>query len=206
MELFPPKAVVFDLDGVILDSFAANVSYYGYIARQMGLKPLSGEDEQIVHRLTHEGALTHIAGESRLQEALEWGNDFNARQMQKGHKAFPGVGETLAYLYDKVPLAVGTNRNTSATGILRELGLMDYFQLVLTAGLAPKPKPDKAFMSHLLDIIGFTPQEVVYVGDSLVDQELCENSQVRLVAFQNQGLKAWAYTDDFIKIPGLLGL
>ena len=206
MEIFPPRAVVFDLDGVILDSFETNIAYYGFIARQMGLPPLSQHDQEVVHRETHEQALIHIAGQERFDEALAWGRDFNARQMQQNHKLYDGAREVISLLHGKVPLAVGTNRSHSGLNILRELGLLNYFSIIVTPVEAPQPKPHAVFMSYLLEKIGKTTNEVVYVGDSLVDEELCNNSGVRLVAFKNQGLNAWAYADEFSDIPEILGL
>ena len=206
MDAFPPKAVVFDLDGVLLDSFAANIAYYSYIASQMGLPPLSEHDQMVVHCETHQQALLHLAGPERLEQALAFSREYYARQLQKELKLFDGVREVLDHLRNKTPLAVGTNRSYSAEETLRELGLCQYFALVLTATQAPRPKPEKEFMDCLLGQLGFKPSQVVYVGDSLVDEQLCRNAGVRLVAFKNRDLQAWAHADDFYAIPPLLGL
>lgn len=205
MEAFPPRAVVFDLDGVILDSFAANIAYYNYIAAQMGLGVMASHDEEIVHRETHEQALIHLAGKDRLAEAHAWGRDYNAKQLQKTLKLFDGVAETLSFLKNKVPLAVGSNRASSALELLDRLGILGEFKLVVTPLEAPAPKPSQAFMRYLLEQLGLTPQEVIYVGDSLVDEQLCHNSHVRLLAFQNHKLNAWAHAHNFKDIPAILG-
>jgi phosphoglycolate phosphatase-like HAD superfamily hydrolase len=206
METFPPQAVVFDMDGVIVDSFAVNTAYYNYIARRLGLPALSPEDEMEVHRQTHEKALLHFAGAKRLEEAYAVGREQAARDLQTRHTMFPGGRETLAQLAAKVPLAVGTNRDQSSVVILRQLAIIQYFKLVVTPAQAPEPKPAASFIDYLLQKLGFAREQVVYVGDSLVDQNLCANAGVRLLAFRNPELKAWRHVDSFFSIPAVLGL
>jgi phosphoglycolate phosphatase-like HAD superfamily hydrolase len=206
MEIFPPQAVIFDMDGVIVDSFAVNAAYYNYIARRLGLPALSPEDELEVHRQTHEKALLHFAGAARLEEAYAVGREQEARALQARHTMFPGVRETLIHLAAKAPLAVGTNRDQSSLLILQQLDIMQYFKLVVTPAQAPAPKPAAVFIDYLLRNLGFAREQVVYVGDSEVDQDLCANAGVRLLAFRNPELKAWRHVDNFSSIPAVLGL
>jgi phosphoglycolate phosphatase-like HAD superfamily hydrolase len=206
MERFPPQAVVFDMDGVIVDSFAVNSAYYNYIARRLGLPALSPEDELEVHRQTHEKALLHFAGAGRLAEAYAAGREREARDLQTRHTMFPGVRQTLARLAAQVPLAVGTNRDQSSLLILQQLEIMQYFKLVVTPAQAPEAKPAAAFIDYLLQELGFIREQVVYVGDSAVDQDLCLNAGLRLLAFRNPELKAWRHVDNFAAIPAVLGL
>ncbi len=205
MPSFPPQTVVFDLDGVIIDSFASNVAYYSHIALGLGLAPLSPHDQAVVHRETHEQALLHIAGPARLQEAMALGSQYNAKQLQQNLSLFEGVEETLALLRPQAKLAIGTNRSHSALGLLRDLKILDYFDLVVTPIQAPEPKPHPAFMAYLLSQLNMDANQAIYVGDSSVDEILCLNSQVRLLAFQNPSLRAWAHVNDFRSIPGILG-
>ncbi|MDR1397597.1 MAG: HAD family hydrolase [Desulfarculales bacterium] len=202
---FPPRAVIFDLDGVLLDSFAANAAYYDYIALQMGFAPLSPDDKKLVHRETHERALKHLAGEGGYERALALSRRQGALNLQKHHKLFPGARAVLDRLQAKAVLAVGTNRDSSARRILRELGLVSHFAFILTPGEAPEPKPGKGFMDCLLKKLALEAGDVVYVGDSLVDEQLCRAGGVRLLAFQNEELRAWAYVNEFTAIPAALG-
>ena len=205
MIAFPPQAVVFDMDGVILDSFEANIAYYNFVSLGLGLGELNRHAQQVVHRETHVNALKHIAGEKRFQEALDLSRQYKARQLQKNHSLFPQGLETIARLSKKVPLAVGTNRDHSTYSILHELEVMDFFGLVVTPSDAPAPKPAAVFMEYLLGKLGYKPDQVVYIGDSLVDQLLCDNAGVRLLAFRNPELSAWRHVEEFARIPEALG-
>jgi HAD superfamily hydrolase (TIGR01509 family) len=200
-----PKAIIFDLDGVLVDSYEANTAYYEYIAAKMGLPPLTQADKTLVHRETHENALKHLTGEEGYARALALSLDYSALNLQEKHKLFPGAEQTLAKLSAQAVLAVGTNRDKSTYRILRQLGLTGYFRVILTPGEAPEPKPSPKFMACLLNKLVLQAGEVVYVGDSLVDQKLCQGTGVRLLAFQNRELSAWRHVRQFIDIPRALG-
>jgi HAD superfamily hydrolase (TIGR01549 family) len=206
MEILPPKAIIFDLDGVILDSYQANAAYYEYIALKMGRPHLTEDDKALVHRETHENALKYLVGEKNYPAALKLSLDYQALNLQKEHKLFPGVKQTLVKLKSKASLAVGTNRDQSSYRILNQLGIIVYFHIILTPGEAPEPKPSAKFMQCLLDKLALAAEEVIYVGDSLVDQQLCQASKVRLLAFGNQNLRAWAHVSQFTEIPAILSL
>jgi phosphoglycolate phosphatase-like HAD superfamily hydrolase len=61
-------------------------------------------------------------------------------------------------------------------------------------------------MDYTLDGLGLTRDQVVYVGDSSIDEALCQAANVRLVAYRGPELKAWAHVQEHDELPGLLGL
>jgi phosphoglycolate phosphatase len=61
-------------------------------------------------------------------------------------------------------------------------------------------------MEHTLDGLGLSRDQVVYVGDSSIDEALCIASDVRLVAYRGPELKAWAHVREHDELPALLGL
>ena len=65
------KTVVFDCDGVLIESYEANMQYYGTIKSQLGLPPMTDEEKYFVHSRTHREAVEHIVPEDRFEEAWE---------------------------------------------------------------------------------------------------------------------------------------
>lgn len=79
----------------------------------------------------------------------------------------PDVPETLSALRAAgYQLALVTNRNRPCQDELAELGLLDYFELALTAGEAGTWKPDPAIFALALQRLGATAEAVIYVGDN----------------------------------------
>lgn len=201
------RAVLFDLDGVIFDSAEANVVFYNHILVSLGHPPRAREAADIIHREPMDRSLQALLGHGEdYHRAIAFWKTLDPTPFIRELTLFPDVAETLRGLHGRLPLAVATNRTTTARASLAHFGLLELFEAVLTPIEAGRPKPHPAMMEMLLDGLGMGPDEVVYVGDSELDEGLCQNAGVRLIAFRNPGLDAWAHVEDFAAIPGLLGL
>lgn len=201
------RAVLFDLDGVIFDSAEANVAFYDHILVSLGHPPRAREVADVIHREPMDRSLQALLGYGDdYHRAIAFWKAMDPTPFIRALTLFPNVVETLRGLHGRLPLAVATNRTTTARPSLKHFGLLELFEAVLTPIEAGQPKPHPAMMEMVLAGLGLTSDEVVYVGDSEVDEGLCRNAGVRLVAFRNRDLEAWAHVDDFAGIPGLLGL
>ena len=201
------KAVVFDLDGVIFDSRQVNEAFYNHILEYLGRPPMKPEDIEVVHRETAEGSLIHLLGRGELlDQALAYWKQMDPSVFVTQLRLFPHVVECLDILGRNFDLAVATNRTTTTQRALNHFGLLERFKVVVSALSAGVPKPDPRVMDMVLGGLGARRDEVVYVGDSLVDEQFCINSGVRLIGFRDPDLQAWAHVDDLLEIPGLLGI
>ncbi|MCB2188535.1 MAG: HAD family hydrolase [Deltaproteobacteria bacterium] len=201
------KAVIFDLDGVIFDSQDANVAFYNHILEALGLPPRAEEQREIIHREAMEGALRALVGDGELlQRGLAYWRTMDTRPFVAKLTLFPQVRETLDFLAGTFQLAVATNRTSTARPALERFNLWERFSVVLTPLDVGPPKPHPAIMEATLAHLGLGREEVLYVGDSAIDEELCLAADVPLLAFRNPELRAWAHAEEFPQIPGLLGL
>ncbi len=201
------RAVLFDLDGVIYDSAEANVAFYNHILTALGHPPRAREAAEVLHREPMDRSLQHLLGHGEdYYRAMAYWKSLDPTPFIQVLELFPGVEQTLRHLRAHLPLAVATNRSTTAKPSLRHFGLLELFELVVTPIEAGVSKPDPAMMAMVLEGLGLEREQVVYVGDSSLDQGLCENAGVRLIAFRNPELQAWAHVDHFAEIPGLLGV
>jgi len=206
----PPQdlqAVIFDLDGVIFDSLHCNIVLYNHILETVGLPPTAEQSAEVIHRESLERSLEHFMGRGELfQKAMAYWRELDATPFINQLRLFPQARETIMHLRLTVRTAVATNRQRTTMAALDHFDLSRLFELVVTPKDAGAPKPDPRFMDHTLEGLGLKREQVVYVGDSSVDEALCLASGVRLVAFRGPGLQAWAHADELDQIPGLLGL
>lgn len=184
-----PRAVIYDCDGVLFDSFEANFAFYGEIAERFGFPALDREDAEtmrILHSHSNKVVLERLFGaEPALMTEVR---AFSARLDYK--KLFPlmtmerGLRETLDRLYGRVELAVCTNRASSMESLLCCFGLERYFGLVMTAGLVQNPKPHPEPLLKVLEHFGIAPEQALFVGDSEVDRQAAEAARVPFVAYR----------------------
>lgn len=166
------RAVVFDLDGTLVDSAADLAAAVNHALRGLGLpeRPVAE-----IATFVGEGAARLVErAVAPHRELLEpgltlWWEHYRAHLLDHT-RLYPGMAELLGDA--RLPLAVHTNKPGSlARQILEGLGVLGRFTEVLGGDEAPR-KPDPAGTRALLSRLGVAPSEAVYVGDSVVDVEL----------------------------------
>lgn len=86
-------------------------------------------------------------------------------------RPFPGVVEGLQALKSAgFRLACITNKAARFTlPLLRDTGLADYFELVLSGDSLPRIKPDPLPLQHACEVFGIRPDQLLLIGDSVND-------------------------------------
>ncbi len=174
------RAVIFDLDGTLIDSKQDLIHSVNAMLRETGRGEL--EPETISGYIGH-GApqlVGRALGEAANEEERKRGLEFFLRYYEE-HKmdttyAYPGVAETLAELAH-LPMAVLTNKPVRiSVRILNELGLSRYFRAVYGGNSFEKKKPDPFGANTILREFGVAPHEALVVGDSEVDVQTARNA------------------------------
>ncbi len=200
------KLLVFDCDGVLFDSREANRAYYNAICKALGRPPLTEEEFHYVHMQTAENSVRFLFRDypHLLEKALAFQKNLNYETFLPLLKPEPGLKELISSVRPPLKTAVSTNRTTTMGRILEIFDIASFFDLVVTALIAPKPKPHPEALKIILDHFGVDPKETLYVGDSLVDYQLTESLGVPLVAFKNRELPAAFHVNDFYELRELL--
>jgi phosphoglycolate phosphatase len=169
------RAVVFDLDGTLIDSVPDIAAALNDCLAVEGLAPLTeagvtalvgGGARELVAR-----ALGHTFAASDVDRVFgEFLARYDADPVRRTH-LYPGARELLGHLSNiGLPLAICTNKPIGLTrSILDRLDLSAYFCEVW-GGEAGRPlKPDPACLRTVCDDLGTVPAETLMVGDSHVD-------------------------------------
>lgn len=199
------KCVVFDCDGVLIDSLPANIKYYGDIKKQLGLPPITQSEIHYVHMHTHKHAIQHIVPPELLDKAWEATREYDSSSLVDYLKRSEGVREFLWWLRDAgFKLAVNTSRADTIDFILRIMDLEGFFFPVITSAKVVKPKPHPEGMYTIMQAHGVRPDEVAYIGDSLVDEKTAQASGVRFWAYKDQSLDAEVHIESFWDIKAAM--
>jgi phosphoglycolate phosphatase len=174
------RALIFDLDGTLIDSKLDLALAVNAALLEMGRGPLAHET---IFSYVGQGAPSLIAralGEGSTEEDCLRGLEFFIKYYSV-HKLdntslYPGVREFLDALTG-MPMAVLTNKPVGASrGILQGLGLADYFRFVYGGNSFDRKKPDPMGVETILREFGAAPAQVMFVGDSEVDVQTARNA------------------------------
>lgn len=167
----PPDAILFDLDGTIIDSRVPFVTSVNYMLAAHGLR--QREPEELMPYL---GPPTRIMlsdlfgdDEPLKDAALATYREHYGRTSTETTLVYEGIPELLESLHGRVPIAVATSKiRTSAEMLLRHLELADLFDVIggpLPSALA---EPKAVTVASTLAALG-NPTNAVMVGDRLYD-------------------------------------
>jgi len=166
------KAILFDLDGTIVDSRDAYIEAARIAFQAMGLEPPTRQIAlQIPKRLEQNlpiDDLTHANATQFLDVYLK--TYFAITEVKT--KPIPNIQKTLETLQQKAKLALITMRNVPKTAITKELehfNLAKYFTHIITAQDTNKPKPSPEALIKTLKAIDIEICDCLMVGDSVTD-------------------------------------
>ncbi len=170
--------VLFDLDGTLIDHFAAIHRCHAYAMRQLGLRePTPAEVRAAVGGGLDE-AIARLAGRDKVAAILPLFNAHWDATNLDDVTLLPGARELLTALNTAgVHCAVLTNkRGPAARQVCTHLGLDPLLAGVFGAGDVPWIKPDRRFVEHVLTAIGGEAATTALVGDSPYDLATAQNA------------------------------
>jgi phosphoglycolate phosphatase len=199
--------VVYDCDGVLFDSIDANRRLYNDLCTIVGRGSLREEEIQYVHTHTVYEALHFIFGQEvgLEKKALEALKQIDLRDYIVYLKMELYLLQTLNLLKaNGIIRAINTNRTTSMPHIMDRFGLRFLFDMVVTALDVKHPKPHPESIEKIVERLHLDKEEVVFVGDSEVDQETAKASGVKFIAYKNQTIASDAFIKDHLALIHLL--
>jgi phosphoglycolate phosphatase len=210
------RALIFDLDGTLIDSKHDLIHSVNAMLRELGRGELAVETisayighgaPQLVARALGDGCT-----EEERQRALQFFLSYYELHKMDTTCAYPGVAETLEKLAS-MPMAVLTNKPVRiSVRILDEMGLSKYFRAIYGGNSFETKKPAPLGAMTILREFGAGPREALLVGDSEVDVQTARNAGT-LAAAVNYGFgvhdrgvhPADIYLDRFSELATLLG-
>ncbi len=202
------KTVIYDCDGVMFDSFEANLAFYDRIMTMLERPVLDRNNEEqmrVLHTYANRDVLAWFFPDGEeFAAAVRAASSIDYRELVPFMRLEKEFIETLEALKSRVNLAVCTNRSTSMDMVLESFGLTSYFGCVMTASRVASPKPHPEPLLKVLEHYRISPAEALFVGDSDVDRQAAAAAGVPFVAYKSD-LAALARIDRHGEILGLLG-
>ncbi len=177
----PIKAVVIDLDGTLLDTAPDLADAAEAMLAELGKPsvPLEAIKTYIgngVSRLVKRALTRDMHAEpdpDLFTRALAIYEKHYGEHVSRKSRPFPGVVEGLqAMKASGFHLACITNKAARFTHpLLKDTGLFDYFELILSGDTLPEKKPSPLPLLHACEVFQVSPSELLLIGDSLNDTQ-----------------------------------
>lgn len=181
------KAVLFDMDGTLLDTLEDLCDSTNHALAQMGY-PLRGIEE--IRRFIGNGAEKQIrravpegTSEGKIMETLAAFRTYYQDHCQIKTKVYDGLLDVLSELKEKgVKMAVVSNKPDAAVKKLSREYFGDRLDYAIgpSDGVRCKPYPDMA--EEALKALGVEKKDAVFVGDSEVDVQTGLNAGLDVIA------------------------
>jgi phosphoglycolate phosphatase len=199
------EVVAFDCDGVLFDTEQANRVYYSNILQHFGRPALTEEQFTYVHMHTIFDSLAYLfPDEKTLAAAHLFRNTMDYRKYLCYLTVEPHLVSLLQKLKPNFKTAIATNRTDTMNRLLAAFDLEGYFDLIVTASDVERPKPHPDALLKISDHFDIPPDQVIYIGDSRLDELAARTAGMPLVAYRNPELSAAYYVNSLNEIEGLL--
>jgi phosphoglycolate phosphatase len=180
-----PKLIMFDLDGTLVDTVQDITDALNFAIEPYDIKILTVKD---TIKLIGEG-VSRLVEKVLPMGKMHLKNDVMSRfigyyseHLIEFSKEYPYVRETLENLTTVKKAVISNKKEDLSKKLLEELGLSEYFDLIIGSDTAGERKPSPVPVLYVVAKLGLSPEESVIVGDSNYDMEAGKRAGVRTIA------------------------
>lgn len=215
--------VLIDVDGTLVDSVPDLTYCVDEMMKRLDM-PAHGEAKvrnwvgNGVERLVRRALVGQLDGEpdeALYEQAYPIFLELYRDNTSKRSCLYPGIKEGLDYLKTEgYKMGCVTNKAAQFTEpLLKDLGVYDYFSIVISGDTLPQKKPDPAPLLHAAKFFNVSPEQAMMIGDSISDVKAARAAGFRIVCMTygyNHGVDIRdanpdAVMDSMAELPDLLG-
>lgn len=188
------KAVIFDLDGTLLNTLEDLTDAVNHVMRQFNYPEHTIEEIRSFVgngiKLLIERSLPDGKDNPEFDKVFSEFKSYYTSHCQIKTRPYDGIMELISSLKEQgYKLAIVSNKNQSAVTELNNIYFSDYISTAIgeKEGVRKKPAPDTVIKA--LNELGISSDDAVYVGDSDVDRETAKNSDMDCISV------TWGFRD-----------
>lgn len=172
------RLIIFDCDGVLIDSQDANINFFNRCLEQGGYPPLRSEDrEKVVYMSTRQLIYELIRDPDEADRLFRISQETDYTPFINDVHPLFDFNSVLGALSKDFFLAIATNRGRSLERLVSHFDLERWFRFrISTVDAEPKPHPE--MLLKCIGNFGVSKSEALYLGDSVSDKDAALNAGV----------------------------
>ena len=191
------KAILFDLDGVLIDSPDAIWKAHNLAAKKLGYPTCKREDIYRLIGMKWDDLISVLIPEVDLELFKKTVNDISKIIYKKVNLIgnAKNVLKKLKKMGFKIGIVSGSNRIYCDEQLKRLKVNIDLFDVKVNAEDTLKHKPDPDPILFALKKLNVKPEQVIYIGDSLIDYRSAKSAGVNFIGV----LSGVTMIEDFLR-------
>lgn len=181
------KVVLFDVDGVLIDSFKANQTYFSELMQYAGYPQVTEKQYrkmfhlpqlEVIRTLVKKGDEAEVERVRKIAkgDAVKYREDLVRLQ--------PEVKKVLAELQQKYKLGIVSSRVADGIYKLPQLAeVVPFFEVIITYEDTQRHKPDPQPLQLALAELEADPLEAVYIGDAASDIQAAQAAGMKMIVY-----------------------
>ncbi|MBU0628946.1 MAG: HAD family hydrolase [Nanoarchaeota archaeon] len=199
------KAVLFDMDGVLIDSHNAWFTRFNAALEHFGFKKINMEEfDMHIWAINFAETVSRYFPGKTIDEVRKFYFD-NFEKFVDLVKKMPHAEEALKIIKQK-SLKLGVASNTQSNivkEVLKRHNLIKYFDHIIGGEMVKKGKPDPEIILLGLSKMKMKPDEILFIGDTIYDKQAAEAAKVKFIGYKTDGDFRVDDLRDIFKISGL---
>jgi HAD superfamily hydrolase (TIGR01509 family) len=180
------SAVIFDMDGVLLDSGAHHRDAWRQLLTDLGVEAAPDFWRCTIGRPAEEAVVKLLDRPVDAEEAAALARrkrEHYARLAARGTRAVAGALAFVTMLAgERVPRAVATSAlRHDVESLLSEIGMREHFEVIVTANDVRWGKPNPEVYLRAAELLGLPPKGCLVFEDAVVGIHAARNAGMRVI-------------------------
>lgn len=175
------KLIIFDMDGTLVNSSITIANAINYVRKKISLPPMSQQKIlSLVNDHTINPARQFYESDTFMPQYEKWFTEYYSRHHQNELELYEGIKELLETLKKRAYLlAIATNAYRASTiETLTHLEIDKYFNAIACYDDVAKGKPHPDMLYKLLDDLGQSHTNSLFVGDGPRDEMAAKAAKI----------------------------
>lgn len=202
------KALIFDVDGTLLDSFESNLEFIRELMKAKGYRPPTREEFlPLFHTSLWDviKKLTGLTDETEIKNIWDFARANTATLKAKPAVMPGGAEETIKLLSERYALGIATGRVRVTVYEPPLDTLRPYFKIAVAYEDTMNHKPNPEPLLLAAEKLGVSPDECIYIGDAETDMQASVAAGMHFVHFGSVPMAGAKYSiRTFKELPAII--